>query len=137
MEEKYCKFCGSKVHVDAVICTACGRQIEELKHAEPAPAQNTQTTQPSIVITNNNESSAQNASAYSPYPPYGVPYGLRPKDKVVALLLCFFLGWLGAHRFYEGKIVTGIIWFFTMGLLGVGVLVDFIILLFKPNPYYV
>ena len=33
-------------------------------------------------------------------------------------------GFTGAHRFYYGKQVTGIIWFFTLGLLGIGWLVD-------------
>ena len=32
---------------------------------------------------------------------------------------CFFIGWLGAHRFYEGKIGTGILWLCTGGLMGV------------------
>ena len=59
------------------------------------------------------------------------------KNKWVALLLCLFLGILGAHRFYEGKMGTGILWLCTGGLLGVGILIDLIILLFKPNPYYV
>lgn len=31
----------------------------------------------------------------------------------------------------------GILYFFTLGLFGIGVLIDFIALLFKPNPYYV
>ena len=59
------------------------------------------------------------------------------KNKWVALLLCFFLGFLGAHKFYEGKILFGLIYLFTGGLLGIGVIVDFIILLLKPNPYSV
>ena len=62
---------------------------------------------------------------------------LSVKNKWVALLLCFFLGGLGAHRFYEGKVGTGILWLCTAGLFGVGWVIDFLILLFKPNPYYV
>ncbi len=38
------------------------------------------------------------------------------------LIWCF--GFLGAHRFYFGKQITGAIWFCTLGLLGVGWLVD-------------
>ena len=52
-------------------------------------------------------------------------------------LLCLFLGIFGGHKFYEGKIGVGILYLLTAGLFGVGVLVDLIILLFKPNPYYV
>jgi TM2 domain-containing membrane protein YozV len=51
------------------------------------------------------------------------------KSKVVAGLLCFFLGYLGIHRFYVGKIGSGIIWLLTMGLCGIGALIDFILIL--------
>ena len=43
--------------------------------------------------------------------------------KVIGYLLWIF-GFLGAHRFYSGKPVTGTIWFFTLGLLGIGWLID-------------
>ncbi len=44
-------------------------------------------------------------------------------SKTVGYLLWIF-GFTGAHRFYYGKPVTGAIWFFTLGLLGIGWLVD-------------
>ena len=59
------------------------------------------------------------------------------KNKWIALLLCFFFGVIGVHKFYEGKILLGIVYIFTGGLFGIGVLIDFISLLFKTNPYYV
>ncbi len=43
--------------------------------------------------------------------------------KTVGYLLWVF-GFTGAHRFYYGKPVTGTIWFFTFGLLGIGWLID-------------
>ena len=52
------------------------------------------------------------------------------KSKIVALLLCFFLGYLGVHRFYVGKVGTGIIWLFTGGLFGIGAFIDFFSILF-------
>lgn len=54
----------------------------------------------------------------------------NPKSKTVAALLCFFLGSLGIHRFYAGKIGTGFLWLLTAGLCGVGSFVDFFLILF-------
>lgn len=51
------------------------------------------------------------------------------KNRTVDLLLCIFLGGLGVHRFYEGKIGTGILWLLTMGLCGVGTLIDLILII--------
>ena len=59
-----------------------------------------------------------------------------PRNKWVALLLCLFFGFLGAHKFYEGKAGMGVIYIFTGGLCGFGVIIDFIVLLFKPTRYY-
>ena len=36
----------------------------------------------------------------------------------------WIFGFMGAHRFYYGKPVTGTIWFFTLGLLGIGWIID-------------
>ena len=46
-------------------------------------------------------------------------------DYTVAWILLTFLGVLGIHRFYLGKIGTGILWLLTGGLLGIGVVYDF------------
>ena len=58
------------------------------------------------------------------------------KSKWVSFFLCLFFGVFGAHKFYEGRILLGIVYIFTGGIIGVGVIIDLIILLFKPNPYY-
>lgn len=51
------------------------------------------------------------------------------KSKGTTAVLCFFLGSLGIHRFYVGKIGTGILWLCTLGFLGLGSLIDFIMIL--------
>lgn len=44
-------------------------------------------------------------------------------SKTIGYLLWIF-GFMGAHRFYYGKQLTGTLWFFTLGLLGVGWIID-------------
>ena len=112
---KYCKHCGARIPEDAVICTSCGRQVETVRNE----------SQPNVVIQNTNT----NVNA-------GGRYG-RPKNKWVAFFLCLFLGFIGAHKFYEEKTGMGILYLFTAGLFMIGAVVDLIALLFKPNPYYV
>ena len=51
-------------------------------------------------------------------------YASGPIDYNAAWLLLTFLGYLGAHRFYMGKIATGLLWLLTGGLLGMGWLYD-------------
>lgn len=51
------------------------------------------------------------------------------RSKKTAALLCFFLGVLGAHRFYVGKIGTGLLWLCTLGFGGIGMIVDLITIL--------
>jgi TM2 domain-containing membrane protein YozV len=50
------------------------------------------------------------------------------RKRLPAFLLCFFLGGLGIHRFYVGKIGTGVLQILTFGGLGIWVLIDFIMI---------
>lgn len=120
---KFCSHCGGKINEKAVVCPLCGCQVEQM-----APAGT-----PNIVINNANNNVNTNTQTQT----VSAAQMKKPKDKWVALLLCFFLGFFGAHKFYEGKIGMGVVYLFTCGLFVIGVIVDFISLLFKPNPYYV
>lgn len=59
--------------------------------------------------------------------PDGSP--ISEKSRLAAALLCWFLGVFGIHRFYVGKIGTGILMLVTLGGLGIWVLIDLIIIL--------
>ena len=58
------------------------------------------------------------------------------KNKWISFFLSLFLGVFGAHKFYEERILLGILYLCTAGLFGIGILFDLIVLFFKPNPYY-
>lgn len=119
-ETKFCKYCGKKIPKEAVICTKCGLQVEEVK-------------QDSNNITINNSSNSSNVNTNK----IKVAGTNGEKNKWVAFFLCLFLGFFGAHKFYEGKTLLGVLYLLTIGLLGVGWFIDTVSLFFKPNPYYV
>lgn len=55
---------------------------------------------------------------------------IQKSDKgfVPTILLCFFLGYLGVHRFYVGKVGTGILMLITFGGFGIWALIDFVMI---------
>lgn len=117
---KFCKHCGAQIDEECVICPKCGKQVEKLDSGAAA--------QPQVVINNSNANVNTNVNGGA---------GGRKRNKWTAFFLCLFLGGIGAHKFYEGKTGMGVLYIFTVGLFGIGWLIDLISLLFKPNPYYV
>ena len=53
---------------------------------------------------------------------------MSPRSRLVALLFCILLGPFGVHRFYVGKIGTGLLMLVTLGGLGIWVLIDLILI---------
>lgn len=90
----FCPRCGAEMGAADVFCGSCGWRLDQA--ADPAAA-----AAGGRVVAN-------------------------PSDlnRLTALLLCFFLGWLGAHRFYVGKIGTAAVFLVTGGFLFVGVIYD-------------
>lgn len=106
MKEKQCGYCGYTAKEKAE-----EKQTAEMDFIH----KNTEPVQPVI----NTNSIFYNA---------GVENAVSPKSKTTALLLCIFLGGFGIHRFYTGKIGTGILYLFTVGLFGFGWLIDIILI---------
>ena len=73
--------------------------------------------QPTIIINNANTNQNVNG-AMGPM--------VSQKSWIATLLLCIFLGGLGVHRFYVGKVGTGLLYLFTGSLCGIGYLYDLI-----------
>lgn len=106
---KRCSSCGAEMPEDAFYCLNCGKTFDDYYDFDRV----------------------QNQVKYA-YLKNGIW-----KNKWTALLLCIFLGWMGAHKYYEGRIGLGILYTFTLGLFLIGWAVDVAILIFKPNPYRV
>jgi restriction system protein len=122
--KKFCQNCGERIDVDCVVCPHCGKQVGSLKDDK------------NIIINNNNNNNNNNSASASSSLSARYRSG-KKVNKWTAFFLCLFLGWIGAHKFYEGKTGMGILYLCTIGLFGVGWFVDTISILFKPNPYYV
>lgn len=58
-------------------------------------------------------------------------------NKWISFFLCLFFGYLGAHKFYERKTGIGFLYLFTLGIFGLGWIIDIVLILKKPNPYFV
>jgi TM2 domain-containing membrane protein YozV len=139
----FCSNCGTQNRAGAVVCSKCGARMANTPPAA-APAPQYAPPPPQYTAPPPPQYAAPPAAA--PAPQYAAPAtGVSDKSRTVAGLLCFFLGTLGAHRFYTGHIGTAIAQlvlsiigyatlYFVVGTivlaaLGIWVLVDLIMIL--------
>jgi RNA polymerase subunit RPABC4/transcription elongation factor Spt4 len=112
----YCRNCGNDVSEKAVMCVACG-------------------TPPKSGDKYCHNCKAETNASSSICMKCGVPLkGTNPiegegKDWLTTLLLCFFLGFIGIHRFYTGHTAIGVVQLLTLGGCGIWTLIDFIIII--------
>jgi len=109
-----CPVCGAPLEDNK--CGYCGYK-EVVQNSTVTPPQAEQPIIQSQVIINNQT-----------VPNPGFIPAVSGKSKIVALLLCIFLGMLGVHRFYVGKIGTGILYLLTGGLCGIGWIIDIVLI---------
>ena len=96
-ETIFCKHCGAEIDADCIICPKCGKQVQEVKSATP-----------NIVINNSNTNTDVNDN---------VVLGAIAKkcNKWVSFFLCLFFGYLGAHKFYEGRRFVSLFYHVVLG----------------------
>lgn len=108
-----CKNCGADVGTEYRLCPYCRTELEY--------NDKNNSSQPPIIIQNivNNATPASNT-------PVIITDFHSPKNRIVALILCIFLGMIGGHCFYAGKVGMGILYLFTGGLFCIGWIYDII-----------
>ena len=122
----FCTKCGSRLDAGDAFCGKCGAPIDNRQLQKSSSGTFTVNQTESTYYNTYNDNSQINTDVNF--------YG-KLKDKHIAILLCVLFGTFGAHRFYEGKIASGILYACTAGLGGIGWVIDLIILLGKPRYY--
>ena len=135
----FCTNCGSQLGNDYLFCPECGTKIAIT--SSPTQARKKLCTKCGALMDNDlfyclgcGETLTSSSSAEDPKRIVYRQPGLW-RNKWVTLLLCIFFGWFGAHKYYESKVVMGVLYSLTLGLLGFGWIADIFILANKPNPY--
>jgi len=112
----YCRNCGNEVSEKAIMCVACGtppKAGDKFCHnckAESTPGA-AMCMKCGVSLKHDNQIDGEG------------------KDWLTTVLLCFFLGVFGIHRFYTGHTAIGVVQLLTLGGCGIWALIDFIIII--------
>ncbi len=109
----FCRNCGKELIGTPEICLGCG--AKPLVGTNFCQACGTETNQMAEICV---KCGVRLAKAEE--------IDVSPKSRLAVTLLAWFLGGFGVHRFYLGKIGTGILMIITFGGLGIWALIDFI-----------
>ena len=114
----FCSKCGKEIHDEAVVCVHCGCSVPKNSTIESTIEEAAVSAKAAII-----SEAASAKAAISELKPR------QEKSGLVALILCFFFGALGIHRFYSGHIAIGLIQLFTFGGCLIWCLIDLLIIL--------
>ena len=128
-----CPSCGADVDIsenrDFCFCSYCGTKI---MNGERINVNVNYRGDPMVRNTTNNYGSTNHTTHITNnyyYTEVSKACSISNKSRTVALLLCIFLGVIGAHHFYAGKVGKGVLFLFNGGLFGFGWIIDIFITL--------
>ena len=130
---------GACVHCGRLFCNDCLVEVDNKyfckEHVKLLFAEPSEDYRPDSRFSNPYEEKPYDERYCGPPMPTvyvkDTPYGYSPYSRVIALLLCLPpFGLAGFHRFYVRKTDTGLVWLCTLGLFGIGWLLDLTSLVF-------
>ena len=118
-----CDYCDSEIYIDEIIS-----DIKRDRHRDDREDEKRNEYHGGSYSERTYDNRTQSQSYSQGYVNQANAPGVSPKSRMAALLLCIFLGVFGIHRFYVGKVGTGILYLFTCAIFGIGWIYDVIMI---------